>query len=232
MYRFIAAASLIGSFIVPTLRGSNLADRRIPAEPDRSIKLPVSPEKAIAVIQDTLLAAGVASGVEQAAPGSDSSLVGVPPTDGKLTLSGRRVRDAFDDFVSFDPRYRWFEANGRVFLTPRIANNPDQLLQKRLSLEARGSPIREVLSRLCELVLTPKHSVMTVHLRSGETASEPSVSVHLRDATLFDSLNAVATATRGMSWRVRYRTPTPTADGATIEFVTRDVIYSAFPQSP
>jgi hypothetical protein len=129
MYRFIAAASLIGSFIVPTLRGSNLADRRIPAEPDRSIKLPVSPEKAIAVIQDTLLAAGVASGVEQAAPGSDSSLVGVPPTDGKLTLSGRRVRDAFDDFVSFD------------------------------------------------------------------------------------------------------RTPTPTADGATIEFVTRDVIYSAFPQS-
>src|SRR4029079_4742888 len=144
----VVSACLVVALAVPVLGPKVLSDRRIPAKPEVSIYLPVSLDRAMVQVQRTLLSAGVASGIEQAVPESDPGLIGTPPAGGRLTLSGKSVREALDAFVALDPRYRWSESNGKVLLRPRTRNDSNDLLRKQLSIDLHHATLLEALRQI------------------------------------------------------------------------------------
>jgi hypothetical protein len=72
---------------------SGLADRRVPDRSQFAFTLPVDSKRAVTVLQQALIAAGVPSGIEQAPLGSDPERASRGPVRTSLRFNGRKVRD-------------------------------------------------------------------------------------------------------------------------------------------
>ena len=208
----------------------DLADRRVPERPEFAFDLPVDSKRAVSVLQLALIAAGVPSGIEQAPQGSDPQRTSRGPGRTKLRFNGRIVRDVLNDFVAFDPRYEWREADGRLLIRPQTTRGTDGLLQTRLpDLELRNVPLPDAMIRFSGMALTREHSYMTVHYRQGETRSERTVSVLLRHPTVLEALNALSRAAGSLSWTVSYAGYGATSDLAQISLIATDTAYVLSP---
>ena len=212
-----------------------LANRRIPTDLDGSLRFPASADRVISFLQSALFAAGVPSGIEQAPPGGDDLENVLPQGPAVLSVRGRTVGEALDAFVALDPRYRWSESGGRIFLKAERTNGTAGLLDKRLGpLTLRRSTMPDALAVLARLALSHEHRVMTVHyppLKASaiETRTEPLVTFSLQEPSLLEALNAISKAAGNLSWLVRYRTAAASAEVATVSFVALDRSWSAFP---
>ena len=209
---------------------SGLADRRVPDRSQFAFTLPVDSKRAVTVLQQALIAAGVPSGIEQAPLGSDPERASRGPVRTSLRFNGRKVRDVLNDFVAFDPRYDWQESDGRILIRPQTTRGAEGLLQTRLpDLALRSVTLPEAMVRFSAVALTKEHSYMTVHFSQGETRSEPTVSVSLRHSTMLDALDALSRAAGSLSWTVIYEGSEGTRELAQISLLAEDTAYVLFP---
>jgi hypothetical protein len=128
---------------------ANLADRRVPSTPMLALQFPMSTDSVVSTLQMAMTAAGVPSGFEQAPPTSDARPAAQSPSASLMRLNGRSVREILTDFITFDPRYTWQEADGRILVRPAAAQGANGFLQTRLptiELDARRFPLRWPIS--------------------------------------------------------------------------------------
>lgn len=226
----LSCIALVFAALVAPAAVPELADRRVPDRPEIAFDLPVDSKKAINVLQRALIAAGVPSGIEQAPQGSDPEQFSRRPVNPKLRFNGRSVRDVLNDFVEFDPRYDWREADGRILIRTQTTRGSDSLLQTRLpDVEFRSLPLPEAMISLFRIALSREHSYMTVHLTEGEAPLNRRVSIRLRNPTFLDALNAVSRAGGSLSWTVSYAGNRATGDRAQISLVATDTAYVLSP---
>ncbi|CAN5748552.1 hypothetical protein BH18ACI5_BH18ACI5_02770 [soil metagenome] len=234
-YRVLIKVSLVLSVAAWGLSAGSvdLAQRRIPARPELTLEFPVDATRLVGALQQALMDAGVESGIERAPQGSEPERSSTRAATPNLRFNSRTVRDVLTEFTALDPRYEWWQSDGRILVRPRSTRGAESFLQTRLpDLELRRASMADAMARFSELALTPTHWYFTGQFRRGESAmSQRTVTVKLPNPTVLEALNAMSRSAGSLSWTVSYVSSVANATGARVSIVEPDQTYGLTPPS-
>jgi hypothetical protein len=151
-------------------------------------------------------AVGMPAGIEYAPdPCTRPAVAKSAPEAQRLNLAGRTAREALDQLMTLDARYRWVESGGVIIVRPDAAwADASHFLHRtapsfHLDAQGTGEALRAVQAALGGPVGGGPESV-------GRTpqSSQP-IAVHLETATsVYDALNSIVRTHGAMRWRIAY----------------------------
>jgi hypothetical protein len=152
-------------------------------------------------------AVGMPAGIENAPDAcTRAAPPKVAPNAQRLNLAGRTAREALDQLMTLDARYRWVESGGVIIVRPDAAwQNASHFLHRTapsFDLDAQnvGDALDAVWAALGAALIRSPGQIM------GRTpqSSQP-IAIHLETATsAYDVLNSIVRTHGAMRWRVTY----------------------------
>jgi len=220
-----ALAPLALAMFVITAHAAGQSDRVIPASPRIQIGLPFSGEVE-SLLMTVSAVARVKLGVETEPalpPAAQQPHVAPqrPHYDSKHVYNRRPVSDVLNDLVAIVPTYLWRERGGVLEIGPvrRMTDGPNSPLNQVVpSFDVENGSAAEALTAVRRL-FEPGYAGSKGFIASGPPLGAAGIeqgerlfSVHLKNATVREVLDAVVSAHGELAWFARYQGPEARAD--------------------
>jgi hypothetical protein len=158
-----------------------------------------------AAVSDLAKATKVPMGIELLGPGDH-------PVTGKITATGRTLRDVLTAMVLIDPRYDWREMDGVVVIRPVVAwNDPESLFFRLVApVQMRAVALQQAVERLAREV--------GYGYPLGGIPAGKRLTLDLPQGTLLDLANAILRTHGELTWTLE---PESSSDGSPMNYPYR-----------
>jgi hypothetical protein len=212
----------------------SVADAPLPDTPRLVIELPIDGNGAVDRLQQMLTASGVPFGLEHLPrpAGGEASPVLTAPSR-RLVVNGLPLRVALDTIVKLDPRYAWYDENGRIVVRPASREGPGPLDRRIPRFTLAAASLQHAVESVARAANAsrPPGGVATISAGTegkagggigslADAVLEPTITITLVDQRVSEIVSAIASAHGSASWVVRYATPGRVDGGMSLSILT------------